>query len=205
MSRRDLYSPAPAWAPRIRRERIARLYRADAHGIRDEELIDALGSELLARCRSILSATEAARGRAQCPICTRIIEHRGGTDELLQCAGCDWEGTWAAYKRSFQHKQLSAGGMEPYFLEYIEKFPRARTARQRMILIDTLLHRYHGEASENPVRPGATNLIQGKMTDIVRFLDKLTYGEGSTPEIGKAYDEWKDKTDRARRIWGGRS
>ena len=37
----------PKWAPRVPREKIWRLYRSDAKGIRDEELVDDVGITLI--------------------------------------------------------------------------------------------------------------------------------------------------------------
>ena len=191
-------SPAhPRWAPRLRKRLIARLYRRDAQRIVDRELMEAVGYALLARCESILAVTEAARGRATCPVCSAIVPHSHGADELLRCKACTWEGRWRAYKKSYQHKQLVAGGMEEFLKEYRRDFERARSPREQMILIDTLLHRHHWETTARPSRPGATNLIQGKMTDTVEFLDQLSYGEGSTPEVAQNRAEWREKLERS--------
>jgi hypothetical protein len=59
----------PPWAPRLPQRLVARLYETDARGILDEELIDEVGYGLLARVESILTATEASRGRVRCPRC----------------------------------------------------------------------------------------------------------------------------------------
>lgn len=42
-------------------------------------------------------------------------------------------------------------------------------------------------------RPGATSLIQGKMKDIMAFLDRLSYGEAIPPEIARTREEWRRK------------
>ena len=63
-----------------------------------------------------------------------------------------------------------------------------------MLLIDSLIHRFHWE-SENVVdgRPGATSLIEGKMKDIMAFLDGISYGDNIPPEIERTREEWRRK------------
>ncbi len=191
----------PSWAPRVPKHKIAQLYATDAKGIVDEELIDEVGYAIFARCKSILAATEAARGRAGCPKCKQIIKHSGGKEEILQCNSCQWQGSWKAYQKSYQHKQLSAGGMEQFFKEYVDQFPKTRRPREKMILIDTLIHRYHWEMTADISRPGAVNLISGRMRDVIDFLDKLSYGEKSTPTTKENKAAWRDKRDRAFSRW----
>jgi len=55
-----------------------------------------------------------------------------------------------------------------------------------MILIDQLLHTFHHEivAGRMP-KAAACNLIEGKGPKVVAFLERLTYGDGSTPGSGK--------------------
>ena len=152
----------PAWAPRLRKAQIARLYEASGRGLVDEELIDDVGFSLLARAESILAATAASRGRASCPGCKAVVEH---DHELLKCRRCGWECSWQAYKKTIKYKHLNAGGMKPFLEEFVEKFPRARSHADRLILIDTLIHRYHWETSTGGGRPGACCLIEGKMSN----------------------------------------
>src|SRR5260370_18584882 len=57
------------WEPRVPGLRIRRLYETDARGIRDEVLLDEVAYALYSRCESILTVTEAVRGRVKCPRC----------------------------------------------------------------------------------------------------------------------------------------
>lgn len=196
---------SPVWAPRLTKKEVARLYRVDATGIRDEDLVNEVAFGILARCQSILTATEALRGRVACPNCRGIIK-RGrvkdqARDQILDCPECDWQGSWKVYQKSFQHKQLVAGGMEPFFRQYIHDLPSARTSREKMVLIDTLIHRCHSEQTDDISRPGAINLIHGRMKDIIPFLDNLTYGDNSTPEVFGNKSQWDEKIDQIRERW----
>ncbi len=190
------------WAPRVPQALIRRLYETDARGIYDEELIDEVGYALLARCESFIAAVEAARGRAKCARCGQIIAHSRRPDEVLRCPACGWETTWQAYFRSFRHRQLS--GAEPVialFQDFIVRFPQARTAREKMLLIDGLIHGFHRSLTGDPTRTTGVNLIEGNYHDVVEFLDRLTYGERSTPGIREARAEWRRAIDHTAQEW----
>ena len=185
----------PTWSPRLRKAQIARLYETCGQGILDEELIDDVGFSLLARAESILAATEASRGRASCPDCKTVVEH---DHELLKCRDCGWECSWQAYKKTIKYKHLNAGGMKPFLEEFVQKFPRARSHSDRLILIDTLIHRYHWETSSGGGRPGACGLIEGKLSNIMPFLDGLSYGDQAPKEVEVTREEWRRKWHRNR-------
>ena len=192
----------PVWAPRVPRWKIRRLYETDAQGIYDDELIDEVGYALLARCESFLAAVEATQGRARCPRCGAIVRHERRKEELLRCA-CGWELTWGAYFKTIQHKQLS--GVEPVlslFRDYVARFPAAASPRSKMLRIDELIHGFHYfYKTGGPTRPVAVNLIEGRLGQVIAFLDSLTYGEASTPGLRAAYDEWDEKLLQSERRW----
>ena len=192
-------SVLPQWAPRLPQAKISRLYENDALGIYDDELINEIGYALWARCQSFLETNQAARGEAPCPACGSIIRHSSQKEEILRCS-CSWELSWGEYFKTFQHKQLS--GAEPvieFFVEFIERFPKAGSARERMFLIDRLLHGFHWYQVHTPTRPVAINLIEGSLNEVVAFLESLTYGAGSTPGVQENRVEWE------KNLWGLRS
>ena len=192
----------PAWAPRLPQSLIRRLYETDALGIYDDELLDEVGWGLLARCESFITAVEAARGRVKCPACGQIVLHHSDKEEILHCEACGWEMPWQAYFKTFQHKQLS--GAEPVlalFQEFITQFPAARESRQKMLLIDRLIHGFHYYLQFGPTRAVGVNLIEGNYHQVVEFLDRLTYGEGSTPGTRQAYEEWREMINQAADKW----
>jgi len=193
----------PKWAGRVLRWKIALLYATDARGIVDEELIDEVGCTLLARCESILTTTEAHKGRAACPECGTIMTHNWEKEKLLRCGGCGWELTWPEYHRSYRRKHLLAGGMEPFIREFVEKFPKAKSPGEKMVLIDTLIHKYHWELEGDPGRPGAVNLIGGRPPEVVAFLNELTYGEQSTAGLVENAQAWRRKLSKEDAIKAG--
>ena len=182
----------PIWSPRVSKSKIARLYSSVGKGIIDEELIDDVGFSFLARCESVLAATETSQGRgARCPGCNSLVKFTTWEDEDLECRDCGWKCPKRAYKKTIKYKHLFAGGMRPFLEEFVREFPRARTHSERFILIDTLIHRYHWENVGNPSRPGACCLIEGKLKDIMPFLDALSYGEKIPEEVQATRENWR--------------
>ena len=195
---KDLHA-LPTWAQRIKPEKIRRLYQLDSQGIYDDELIVDVGYSFLARCESFIRANQAVHGYAECPLCGAVVHHLVRKEDLLQCA-CGWSLFWADYFATIQHKQLS--GVEPVltlFQDFIDRFPKAQTPQQRMILIDTLLHGFHWFLNTGkPTRPVAVNLIALRLRDVIVFLDELTYSESSTPGTRDRKFEWDRRIVDAR-------
>jgi hypothetical protein len=195
----------PEWSPRLPMSKIHRLYNLDAQGIYDEELIDDIGYALMARCESFIHANQATRGEAICPLCQNRVEHHFENNEILTCGKCGWQATWKDYFGTIQHKQLS--GAEPvlvFFAEYIETYPKARTPQEKMFRIDRLLHGFHYASihhQNTPTRPVAINLIDGRLNEVIEFLERLTFGERSSPGVAENRAEWLIKIENAK-SWG---
>ncbi len=139
---------AVQWAPRIAPEKIRRLYESEARGVLEEVLLDDILIGLYLRCHSIMTATEAFYGRVECPCCGAIISHPAQNSDkkyVLQCPTCPWQVTWGEYFHSYQHKQLFWGGAFPAIWEYMDGFFSARTRRDKLLLLDRLIHTFHWE------------------------------------------------------------
>jgi len=191
------------WAPRVPQHSIRRLYATDALGIVDEELLDEVAYGLYSRCQSILTVTQAAEGKVQCPVCEYVIVRQNLADnqEVIRCPTCSWQIIWDQYFKSYQHKQLHGGGAVDAFRAYVEQFPQAQAPRARMLLIDRLIHAVHWELTQRPTRPAAVNLIEGNMHTVSRLLEDLAYGEQSTPGMQENQAVWLDKMAVSRKIW----
>ncbi len=59
-----------------------------------------------------------------------------------------------------------------------------------MLAIDRLIHGFHWSQKYGSTRPVAVNLIEGKLADVITFLDDLTYGAQSTPGIESTRAAW---------------
>lgn len=139
-----------------------------------------------------------------CPRCGAAIRRREGSKaEAIRCA-CGWVTTWGDYVATYQKKQLSGGGAIGAFREYVARLPGARTARDKMLLIDWLIHQAHtigfDGAKTDRWRPAACNLIEGRMNQLVAFLDELAGRPATTPEIREAQESWRECV--LPRLWG---
>ena len=102
----------------------------------------------------------------------------------------------------FQNKQLSGDWQViVLFQEFIEGFPSATSAREKMLRIDRLIHGFHWNMETGPRRTTGVNLIDGNYHNVVEFLNCLSYGEGSTPGLKEAYAEWRSKMRFAAEAW----
>ncbi len=180
------------WAPKVPQWQIRRLYATDAQGLLDDDLLDKVGWALWDRCDSILTVTAAHYGHVRCPSCRTIIERQqpGATDERITCSVCGWSIAWATYHRTYRGKQLFGANAVVVFNQYHHAFPRAQTARAKMLLVDQLIHAFH-VGLQDIGRPVAANLIEGALVDVIRFLDTLTNGGTSVTGIGDSGDQWR--------------
>jgi len=164
----------PIWSERIPKSKIKQLYIKISNGIIDEELIDDVGYGLLCRCHSFIKACKAVKGEIECPVCKNVIIHNPyNKGEMIKC-DCGWELLWDDYFSTIQHKQLS--GAEPIlkiFQNYIDQFEKVSTPNEKIIQIDILLHSFHIYLNI-PTRPAAINLIEGRLPDIIQFLNDLS-------------------------------
>jgi ribosomal protein L37AE/L43A len=192
----------PEWAPRLSQAKLRRFYQNDARRIYDPDLIDEVGYTLRARCQSFLQAVRAVRGEVICPVCEQTVHHQAQKDETLVCSQCGWQLPWAVYFSTIQHKQLS--GAEPVlelFQRYCEAFPHAQSLPEKVFLIDRLIHEFHWNLFSNeltPTRPVAVNLIEGRLRDVIAFLDDLSFGEDFSPGVQQNRLDWEENMRKTR-------
>lgn len=178
--------PPVRWAPRVHPSKLRRLYELDAQGILDDDLIDEVGYALYSRCQSIFHVSDAMNGKVHCPRCDTIIQHyTNHAADVLRCPTCDWEACWVDYYNTYRTQELGAGGAADIFQDFLMQWKGVRTAHDKMVLIDKLIHRWHWEtARQRPKfglgRPTGLNLIEGNKQQVLALLDTLTYGAGSS-------------------------
>ena len=190
---------APNWAGRVHKWKLARLYESHAKGIVDEDLINDVAYTLLLRCESMLMVEEAHRGRATCPVCSGTVERNMDKQPQLVC-NCGWRGYWHDYWMTYKGKHLTAGGLESFCKEIIQRFPSAKNPSEKMLLIDWLVHRFHWEGvGESPGRPGAVCLIGSKSAEEANeFLYALTMGDKTHSHIRQEHSAWRTIRDQQR-------
>src|SRR2546425_11700328 len=104
-------TPVVRWAARVRPEKIRRLYRNDAAGLVDTELIDEIGTALYCRCESVTAVADAASGKLRCPECAQAIDHLDpSVESWLNCNKCGWRARWGDYRKTYRHNELFAAG-----------------------------------------------------------------------------------------------
>jgi hypothetical protein len=187
MASDDAARPAPAqrirWAPRVRREKLRRLYETEARGILDADLLDDIGTTIYCRCRDILIVSDAAEGKVVCPRCAAAIarERADDAEQEIECGSCGWAMRWRDFRRSYQHHELYARGLTDAIGGFMRGWERADQPRDKMTLIDRLIHVWHWESNpeRDRGRPAAVNLIEGSRRQVLAFLDEL--GAAATP------------------------
>jgi hypothetical protein len=61
------------------------------------------------------------------------------------------------------------------FLSFYQRYPKARTYRDKILLIDQLIHSFHvDEKTGTPAKSVASKLFEGNKKAVVRFLDDLS-------------------------------
>lgn len=181
------------WAPKIRLELLGRLYAGSAEGLMDEDLLDDVGIRLYLRCESIVMIS---RKELFCPSCGRKISFStdSGQAGQAECTACGYACTLEQFRKSFQHRDLWQGNAGTCFLKYYQEYSGHKTAGQKIIAIDTLIHSFHIDAKRNlPNRAAANNLIEGSLEDVVDFLDKLSGVSPENDEVFRktAHEMWK--------------
>lgn len=163
------------WAKKISRAKIWRLYQTDARGLVDEALIDEVGTALYERCQSIIWVTEA--NKVSCPQCHHLIicpEDRWSKTCPVICPVCDWQATYGQWRHSWRHQDLKGGNAMYAFSKYLEKYPKTKTPRDQMFVIDRLINAFHWSMRRQRHHgPAANQLIVGKPDEVLAFLDKL--------------------------------
>ena len=146
-----------------------------------------------ARCQSML-------GNLNCPDCSAPLQRYSRS---LRRGGCAWECTWSEFRQTTGGKHLSPGRMRPFTAEYVQQYATAKTLGEKIVLIDTLIHRFHGELLGGNT-PGAYNLIEGDISDVPTFLDRITYGEHMPDEVAEGWESWRQRLRGAPRFWSAR-
>lgn len=190
------------WAPKVRREKIWQLYQNDVLGAIDEALVDEVGLALLLRCQSILLVSNR---QMRCPRCGALLAFAAwDTADPIPCPtpACGWQTTGEHYHATWRHQDLLCAGVAMEAVQtYLERYPRAADARQRMLLIDQLVHTFHWDARLNlPNRSFANNLIEGSLAQVVEMLDRLSYGERA-----EAKEAWRETVQVMWKRRGARS
>jgi hypothetical protein len=187
------------WAKRVKPQKIRRLYQSDAQGMLDQDLLDDVGYGFYVCCRELLELGEAIRGRIKCRDCGAIIVRQTvdgkfsrDPTELLTCTECSWQVTCGDYHKSLLRiepgsPELSA---EEQLAEvFVQEWPRAGSPRQKLLLIDELIHEFHMHyrAVGSPL---GWSVVRATGRQLMELLENLAYGPGTTPGLEETRQVW---------------
>jgi hypothetical protein len=198
-----------AWAPRVPRAEIRRLYASEAAGLLDEELCDRVAWAIWERCRDIITVTRAHTGDVTCPRCDSSVRRTGwDKGEVLTCV-CGWTTVWDTYFRSYRRKQLVGGGAMPWVEEFVEALPKVTSPREQMLLVDRLINRWHWDLKhpsrdENvhvPARPSAVNVVGGTSLEILELMDELAGYASDDPGLRENRASFEANRAASYSIW----
>lgn len=183
------------WAKRIPRRDIQCLYASDAQGRLDTELLDEIHYGIHARVCDMFEVREAQQsGRVKCRNCGTPVPQPYGMGSrnkgnLLKCSRCDWEVTCGEFYDSYTGKSLLPGSVVDLFETYLERFPKAKTASEKMLLIDWLIHQFH--VNQGVARmPVGQNVIQGTTDQVCELIESLASGPNSTLGLS-SLEKWR--------------
>lgn len=97
--------------------------------------------------------------------------------------------------RSWEHQDLN--GNCPDFERFVAAYPQTGNVRDRMILIDGVVHALHLTAKGDVSNFAARNFIEGSRPKIVALLEELASGDGAAVAEG-ARQRWEDAHRRYR-------
>jgi len=160
----------------------------------DEVLLDEVTIGIYLRLQSVTIATQAAYGRVECPQCAEVVRRMNewNKGEVIRCA-CGWQTTWQVYFDHYHQQHLIWGGCFPAVRDYMDGFLVAETPRDKIMLVDRLIHYLHWEMVQDPGRPAATMVIEGKEKEVVALIESLAYGNDGMDELRQTQQDWQSK------------
>ena len=88
--------------------------------------------------------------------------------------------------------------MDRYLRALVIKHEQAETPKRKILTVDQVIHEFHYNTVKNlhqPTRAACVNLIEGRLSDVVAFLNELTYGNGIAKRMIRTRDNWKSTLD----------
>jgi len=166
----------------------------------DAELLDDVAYTLYARCLDVLLVSRSFVRCVECRTEFSVPWIGQGLDALSSCPSCGWTTTASEFHKSFEHQDLLGMNAVDAFQAFVDGFERrARTPREKMIVIDRLVHEAHKPAKGAMVgNTVGRNLFEGRRHRIVATLDSLAYGDGSVADI-ESHMRWQESYVRRRR------
>ena len=198
------------WSPRLKKEKLARLYKLNAMQIIDHDLLHDVAITLYLRCKAIIAVHDAHYNfRVRCPVCfdrgtekyldfPRGLKKRVREEYIFNCETCGCSFSWSDFRKSHSRGQMNIGGAGDAFRRYIKEFERNLDDTKLMLAVDMLIHEFHSKLKSDgvtldPYRIAGANLIEAKSTtEIIEFLDDLTYSVGDDEKLRESAQKWRE-------------
>jgi hypothetical protein len=171
-------SPRDQWSRKVPRHLIRQLYRGDALGLLDAELVDDVAYRLYGRCIDLLERANADPQALTPKKQTRVVERPPAWEGFVKRQRYPWEIGWRVDLADY-----APGSPLEVVAYYAVKLPAARTPREKKILINRLVHECH-ESLRSPPEEGAplaVEIIAGGAPQILALLDELAAGSRTMP------------------------
>jgi len=174
------------WCKKVSRRDLYRLYKGEAKGLLDEDLLEDIGLTFYTRCKQA-KETRACMDKGQiiCHHCRCIltagrVSPTGSVlvsdSSIINCE-CGYSYTYREYRRSCNAVNMPGGRAYPIFEHFIQKWPGCREVKNKMLLIDWLIHECHVTLmSGEKGRSVCINLIEGTLKQIAELIIELAYG-----------------------------
>jgi len=177
------------WCKKVSRGDLHRLYQGESKGMMDEVLLDDIGLTFYMRCKQAKEVRERMdKGQIICHHCGTVLT--GGrvsptgsvlmknADNYLPIhCGCGYSYTYREYRRNCNAVNMPGGRATPTFEHFLQKWPGCKDAKDKMMLIDWLIHECHVTLmSGMKGRSVCVNLIEGTLKQISDLIMKLAYG-----------------------------
>ena len=184
------------WSKKVFRSDLYKLYQGEAKGMIDEELLDDIGLTFYLRCKQAKEVRECMdKGQIICLHCGTVL--MGGRvspsgSVLVKNAdnytpincGCGYSYTYREYRRNCNSVNMPGGRATPIFANFMQKWPVYKDARDKMLLIDWLVHECHVTLMSGAKgRSVCVNLIEGSLKQISDLINKLAYGNNEQEAV----------------------
>ena len=177
------------WCKKIARNDILRLYKSEAKGMIDEELLDEVGFAFYTRCKQAHDARACMeKGKIQCHHCGAVLiagrvsptgsvlaKKASDNSTAIKCE-CGYSYTYREYRRSYMAVNMPGNRAAPIFEHFEVQWPNCKDTTQKMLLIDWLIHQFHVSLmSDSRGKSVCENLIEGTRKQITELILKLAY------------------------------
>ena len=210
--RLDPKSGKITWGERLEKASVKRLYESYMAGFGFDSLLDEVGTTLYIRCSDIMYLHDARNGDWRCLSCeSRSGEAGSGPrmaptgrmdpdspnsrSEYHACPACGWTKSWDGMRDTFRRKQLHSGGAVEAFTGFIKAWEAAAgDVHAKMRAVDQVIHSFHYSLRaipDLPTRAAGVNLIEGRLSDVLQFLDDLSAGRKDA-----AADQWRGERNK---------